>query len=426
MSCSKRAWTASRVRLQLLEKARRPLGSYVMTRGGRRLGAWTACAAVPLIVVAVACSSSGSNGGSTATSAAAGSLRSGSFVQADALGNTVIGGSDRTSLAFRFRATWTGSVSAIRCYVIKNVNGRSGYSSGTMGTMRVALESDSGGRRHVPSGKRLASATFRPSERGFFPEVRFDKAAHVVAGRLYHVVFTNIDSDPASNYVSINALYSDSRLGRGPAVPDDLAVLEGDRGSGGATYWSPRRSGRHEFYLPILDVVGGGGQHLGIGYMEVWDAKPIGGDSQVRQLVRMRGSKSTRVDGVWLRVQRKDGAGDGLTISIGRASGGSIASATVAPGKVPTSAPGWIHVRFSKPALLPPDADLALTLSSSGSSSYEAFPVRKGTSYGFDRTTIFDAGYAQFNDGNGWVGWDQWGGHDERNSDLQFALDVAR
>jgi hypothetical protein len=398
-----------------------------MTRGGQRLGAWMACATIPLIVVASACSSGGSDGTkSTAISASvsAAALRSGSFVQADSLGNTVIGGSDRTSLAFRFRATWTGSVSAIRCYVIKNVNGRSGYSSGNMGTMRVELESDSGGRRHVPSGKRLASATFRPAERGFFPEVRFDNAAHVVAGHLYHVVFTNIDRDPASNYVSINALYSNSRLGHGPTVPDDLAVLEGDHGGGGATFWSPRRSGPHEYYLPILDVVGGSGQHLGIGYMEVWDAKPIGGDAQVRQLLRTR--NSTRVDGVWLRVQRENGAGDGLTLSIGRASGGSIASATVDPGKVPTSAPGWIHVRFSTPVSLPSATDLALTLSASGGSSYEAFPVRKGTSYGFARTTIFDAGYAQFNAGGGWVGWDQWGGHDERNSDLQFALDVAR
>ena len=399
-----------------------------MTRGGQRLGAWMACATILLVVVASACSSSGSNGASTASGAIGAigaTLRSGSFVQADSLGNTVIGGSDRSSLAFRFRATWTGSVAAIRFYVIKNVNGRSGYSSGTMGTLRVALESDSGGRRHVPSGKRLASASFRPADRGFFPEVHFGKAPNIVAGHLYHVVFTNIDSDPANNYVSVNALYSDSRLGHGPAVPDDLAVLEGDRGGGGATYWSPRRSGPHEYYLPILDVVGGSGQHLGIGYMEVWDPKPIGGDAQVRQLMRTRSGKSTRVDGVWLRVQRESGAGNGLTLSIGRASGGSIASATVDPGKVPASAPGWIHVRFSKPASLPAGADLALTLSASGSSSYEAFPVRKGTSYGFDRTTIFDAGYAQFNDGGGWVGWDQWGGHDERNSDLQFALDVA-
>jgi hypothetical protein len=385
-----------------------------------------ACAAIALLVGAPACSSNGSDGSTTARAAALGTLRTGSFVQADALGNTVIGGSDRTSLAFRFRATWTGTVTAIRCYVIKNVNGRSGYSSGTMGTLRVALESDSGGSRHVPSGKRLASTTFRPAGRGFFPEVRFDKPAHVRAGTLYHVVFTNVDSNPASNYVSINSLYSDSRLGGGPRVPDDLAVLEGDRGGGGATYWSPRRSSAKEYYLPILDVVGGGGQHLGIGYMEVWDAKPIGGDAKVRQLLRTRSGKATRVNGVWLRVQRESGSGDGLTISIDRTGGGSLASATVDAGKVPTSAPGWIHVRFATPATLPPSSQLALTLSASDSSSYEAFPIRKGTTYGFDRSTIFDSGYAQFNDGGGWVGWDQWGGHDERNSDLQFALDVVK
>lgn len=409
-----------------LASAAGALGSGVMTRGGRRLGAWMACVTIPLVVLASACSSSGSNGVSASSLAGAGPLRTGSLVQADSLGNTVIGGDDRTSLSFRFRATWTGTVDAIRCYVIKNVNGRSGYSNGTMGTLRVALESDSGGGRHVPSGKRLASTTFRPAERGFFPEVRFDKPARVVAGRLYHVVFSNTDPDPARNYVSINALYSGSRLGQGPKVPDDLAVLEGDRGGGGATYWAPRRSGPREYYLPIMDVVGGGGRHLGIGYMEVWDPKPIGGDAKVRQLLRTRNGKSTRVDGVWLRVQRDSGADNGLTISIGRASGGSLASATVAPGKVPSSAPGWVHVAFSKPTTLPADADLALTLSASGSSSYEAFPIRKGITYGFDRTTVFGSGYAQFNDGSGWVGWDQWGGHDERTSDLQFALDVAR
>ena len=419
-------------RRRRLTTAAGALGSGVMTRGGRRLGAWMACVTMPLVVLASACSSSGSDAKSNGSSASGDivaraaspfTLGTGSLVQADALGNTVIGGDDRTSLSFRFKATWTGTVKALRFYVIKNVNGRSGYSSGSMGTLRVALETDSGGR-HVPSGKRLASTSFRPADRGFFPEVGFSKPPHVVAGHLYHVVFSNVDPDPARNYVSINALYSGSRLGQGPKVPDDFAVLEGDRGGGGATFWSPRRSRPHEYYLPILDVVGGGGQHLGIGYMEVWDAKPIGGDAQVRQLLRTR--KSKRIDGLWLRVQREDGASDGLTVTVGRASGGSIASASVDPGKVPTSAPGWVHVRFSSPATLPASTELALTLSASGGSSYEAFPIRKGTGYGFDRTTVFDSGYAQFNDGSGWVGWDQWGGHDERNSDLQFALDESR
>jgi hypothetical protein len=73
-----------------------------------------------------------------------------------------------------------------------------------------------------------------------------------------------------------------------------------------------------------------------------------------------------------------------------------------------------------------PNTEIALTASASSSSAYEAFPIRKGNEFGFSRTLVFSAGYAQFNDGDGWIGWDQWGGRDRRNSDLQFALDVAR
>jgi hypothetical protein len=382
-------------------------------------GVAAVCVAVPVIVFA---SDRSSSSGLEPLSA----QRLGSLVQADALGNTVIGGSDHTQLSFRFRATWTGSVVGIRCYVIKNVNGRSGYSNGSGGTMRVALQDDSGGSRHVPVGHHLAAATFRPMDEGFWPLVRFSKPAHVVAGHLYHVVFANVDPHPESNYVSINALYSAGRLGRGPRPPDDLAVLEADGGGGGAAVWQPRRSRPHEYYLPILDVVGGAsGQHDGLGYMEVWDAKPIGGDTKVRQLLRSA-SKTTRVNGAWLRVQRDRGASGPLTLGIERASGEVLASAPVAPESVPTGEPGWVYVRFSKPASLAPNTSFALTASAGGSSSYEAFPIRKGTGFGFDRALMFDGGYAQFNDGSGWVGWDQWGGHDRRNSDLQFALDAAR
>ena len=100
--------------------------------------------------LASACSSSGSNHRSEA--APAGAHRTGSLVQADALGNTVIGGPYRTMLTFRFRATWTGSVVAVRVYVIRNVNGRTGYSAGNEGRMRVALQADSGLQPHVPVG----------------------------------------------------------------------------------------------------------------------------------------------------------------------------------------------------------------------------------------------------------------------------------
>ena len=350
--------------------------------------------------------------------------RVGSLVQADALGNTVIGGDDRTQLSFRFRATWTGSVVAVRVYVIKNVNGRSGYSNGTGGTMRVALQGDSGGSRHVPSGRNATSTTFRPLDHGFWPLVRFDKPARVTKGHLYHIVFSNVDPDPGRNYVSINALYSASRLGQGPSVPDDLAVLEGDGGGGGSTYWHPRRSRPHEYYLPIMDVVGGrGGQHDGLGYMEVWDPKPIGNAAKVRQLLRS-GRKTTHVRGVWFRVKRDNGESP-LTLTIGPRDGSPLGTATVAADKVPTSDAGWVYGRFSSPVTLKPNQSLALTASASNGEAVEAFPLRKGNEFGFAAGLQFGRGYAQFNDGDGWVGWDQWGGHDRRTSDLQFALDAT-
>jgi hypothetical protein len=401
------------------------------TLGRRRRGPLAAagavaavCVSIPVIVLA-ADGSNRAREASTSAPVGAPGHHIGSLVQADALGNTVIGGSDHTQLAFRFRATWTGSVAAVRVYVIKNVNGRSGYSEGNGGSMRVALQADGGAGRHIPVGRHLAATTFRPADHGFWPLVRFDKPAHVQAGRLYHVVFTNVDRDPSSNFVSINALYSGSRLGRGPSVPDGLAVLEGDEGGGGATHWSPRRSRPHEYYLPILDVVGTrGGQHDGLGYMEVWDPKPIGGEAGVRQLLRI-GSKTTRINGAWLRVQREGGADTPLELAIDQSDGKTIASATVPASSVPTGDPGWVYARFANPPSVPAHTELALTASASSGSAYEAFPIRKGNEFGFARALMYANGYAQFDDGGGWVGWDQWGGHDRRTSDLQFALDVA-
>jgi hypothetical protein len=82
-------------------------------------------------------------------------------------------------------------------------------------------------------------------------------------------------------------------------------------------------------------------------------------------------------------------------------------------------------VRFAQPVVVHGGDSIALTASASEAGSYEAFPIRKGTEFGFSRRTVFDGGYAQFTDGGSWVGWDQWGGHDLHNGDLQFVLDLA-
>jgi hypothetical protein len=380
---------------------------------------------------ATACWGGSESADTAATKAAAGEPRGAgsrtATVAADSLANTRIGGPYGTVLALRFRSGWTGEVRAVRVYVIRNTDGRTGYSGGTGGTMRIALAPDSGGRRHVPARRSLAAATLDPASGDAWPLVRFREPARVVAGRLYHVVFTNVDPDPRRNYVSINALVSHRQQMRTPGVPGGFAVLLSDSRDGGRTpgAWQSRSQRRGDRYTPILDVVGGSdGQHVGVGYMEVWvnNPKPIGGDAKVRQLLAPVAGRA--ISGAWLRVRRRGDANAPLELRIERDDGSVLGAEKVQARKVRRHAPGWVHVRFGRPVTLGDAGQLALVATTSAAGAYEAFAVRKGTEFGFHPHTVFDGGYAQFTQDGRWVGWDQWGGSDLRTGDLQFALDT--
>lgn len=404
-----------------------------MTGNVRRFGGVALSIALVVggaLAIASACSGDGRPAG-TSPAALRESHRPGSLVAADSLANTRIGGPFGTVLAFRFRARWTGPVRGVRFYVIVNVRGRRGYSGGTGGRLRVALTSDSGTPRHVPRGRPLAAAVIRPSRDELWPFVRFANPPHVVAGRLYHVVFTNVDADPRRNYASINTLLARGKGEPMPPVPDGLAVLLGGTADGGATptRWRPRAVVRGERYTPIVDVVGPArDQHLGIGYMEVWagSPRPVGAESQVRQLMVLARERAATITGAWLRVLRTDHATAPLELRLERTDGTVLASASVAARRISSRFPQWVHVRFPRPVPAQAGTPLALTASAARDRSYQTFPLRKGTGFGFDARTLFAGGYAQYSAGEGWTGWEQWGVRDRRDSDLQFALDVAR
>ena len=74
--------------------------------------------------------------------------------------------------------------------------------------------------------------------------------------------------------------------------------------------------------------------------MEVWDPKPIGAGAKVRQLLHAPGGRSTRVDGAWLRVRRRGATGAPLVLRLERPDGQALASATLAPGDVPSGGAG--------------------------------------------------------------------------------------
>jgi hypothetical protein len=413
----------------------RPTFDVARSRVRRRIIGALACAVLILggvLGVAWACSDDGRQprGSSAAATAPHAAQRTGSLVAADSLSNTTIGGPKGTVLAYRFRARWTGPVRGVRFFVILNPPGRQGYSGGNGGLLRVALTRDSGGRRHVPSAQSLAAAVIRPPSDDPWPLVQFEKPPHVVAGRLYHVVFTNVASNPRQNYPSINAFVSHGHGEPTPPVPDGLAALLGDSTDGGTTpsRWQPRALEKGDRYVPILEAVGNRpGDRLGIGYMEAWVTapKPIGGGARVRQLFRPAGGRRAEATGAWLRVVRHDGATAPLELRLETADGRALAAATVPAREISSRSPEWVHVRFSRPVPLQSDATLALAASAGRDRSYRTFPLRKGTSFGFDPRTVFSSGYAQFSSGGeSWTGWDQWGQRDRRDGDLQFALDV--
>src|SRR4051794_41564186 len=129
--------------------------------------AGAACAAIAAALVLAQCSA----GGSDAAGVAAGSpfaSRVGSLIQADSLANTVIGGHDRTSLSFRFRAQWTGSVTSVRVYLISNNNatGRTGYSLGNGGRRSGSLRAPARRGAPHPAGPLHSAAPTPPPSSG--------------------------------------------------------------------------------------------------------------------------------------------------------------------------------------------------------------------------------------------------------------------
>lgn len=349
-------------------------------------------------------------------------------VGADALANTRIGGPGGTTLAFRFRSTWSGVVTGVRFYIVVNNGSVGEYSGGDGGTLRVTLVA--GGKGGIPTAKPLASVELHPKISAIsFPFARFANPPPILAGHEYDVVFTNTSPHPTENWISVNALIS-SRAGvPPPPIPLAGSVLLGDSTDGGATptNWRRRAQTPDVRYLPIVDIAGArSGQHLGLGYMESWisNPKPIGGAAAVRELFTYRRAAARLVEA---RVRlRRIGSDDGsVGMRLERPDGTLLAESAIPAARVPSETAGWVSVVFSTPPLLHPGERVALVLRSKHG-SFEAFPLRKGSAFGFDRSTVFADGYAQYTQDGGWTGWDQWDKPNRADGDLQLAMRLQR
>jgi hypothetical protein len=360
-------------------------------------------------------------GPSSAASASASSSGQfyGSGIGSDGLANTTVGPQGNT-VSYRFRAEHSGAVQQAMIYLIPD---HSGYAGGNAGTTLITINTDDGTAAHNPGKTVLASYTMSgvlslPAPARYFYTVKFSAPPTLTAGQIYHMVFKNVDSAPASNFLSVDALYE---LDVTDPVQDGLsatnaAVLLGN-GSGS---WAPRPG-----YTPIYQLQFTNGVTEGIGYIEGWIGAPrlISGTNAVRETFTVSGS-DVRVNSLRVRVARELG-NDPLVVRLENANGtlieqGSIPAASVPPSLAIAPAYYWVNLPLSTTYTLVPGNTYHLDLEASSTSVYATFPIRKGAYYGFQPSTFFNDGHAEFEQGGSWYGWTQWGTANRTDGDLQF------
>lgn len=306
----------------------------------------------------------------------------------DSLANIQVGPSG-VQCSMRFRAAHTTTLPNFRVYWLNQ--DYPGYGGGTGGTIRCTIQTDSGG---VPSGTVLATLdVVHPASD--FPLKTFSSPPTLTAGTLYHLVFTNIDGSPNTNFVSIDHIWTrNATIPRQPTIPDtDWAVLE-KIGSGA---WAVAGN-----YTPIVDFTYGNGAHQGIGYMENEDTalSITGSNYMVRERLVVSGGDRV-VTGAGVRVARASGSGP-LTVRLENSAGTLIDSFTIPAASIPTQSQSagsqsgvWVAGVFSAARTLTNGATYYLRLSTDASTSYWVRGIQEGSSYGFDPATYFDDGLLQ-------------------------------
>ena len=360
-------------------------------------------------------SGSGSGGSDPTGTTSTGTGVYGSATNADALNNITIG---PHVVSYRFLSRHTGTVSAVHLFLI--VHGpHAGYNSGTGGTLKVQLETDDGSSDHQPSGKILGTYTI-PQPQNPFPVIALSPAPKLQAGTFYHLVFSNTDPNPNENFVSVDNLYMEHPLN--PMQPgysnEHLATLIQD---------SPNSWSVYNFNTPVFELDFTDGASFGQGYMEVWVGapEPISSANAVRETFTVTGGDKA-VTSVAVRVARTSGSGD-LTVRLEQDDGNVVEQGAIPSAAIPLSSSEytWATYNFSAMRTLLDGQTYHLDFEAPSGTTYQTYPVRKGSAEAFQPTTFFRDGHAEFKSNGSWSGWTQWGQTNRTDGDLQFYFDVV-
>lgn len=346
----------------------------------------------------------------------------GSGIAADSLNNTQVGGRFDSQVAYRFRSTQSSALQSVGVYIVGPE--KSGYGGGTGGTIQVSVRPDDGTLDHFPTNTILSSVDVVGPVSGANNVYAFPSPAMLENGRLYHIVFTNVDPEPTVNFVSVDGLfvYDEQTIWQPAFLNTDWANLfRVDDGS-----WTAMRGTGEGTTTPILQLNYASGVSSGMGYIEVWSdaAKEISGNYRVREAFTVTGN-DRQVSSVSLRLARISGS-QPLMVALESADGTQLWEGTIPASAFPLGdknsggSTRWATLELPGAFRLVAGRSYRLVLSSEQETTYSIFPVREGIAYGYAESTVFADGSAQFDDGSGWAAFHpSWRGPLDQ-SDLQF------
>ena len=394
----------------------------------------------------------------------------GTRVASLSLNNIKVGGKWNYVTSYRFRASKSGTLSAIRVYWIYSL-GKSGYHSGNGGTIRVSLRPDDGSPSHLPAQTIVTSTevamklcmTASSNDNGpcgkggllnqdgirmTFEPIRFRGGTTIEKGKLYHVVFENIDPHPAENWISLNGLYHPdgvNMLLNGQAAPNELTLLYLPDSSP----WE-----LHETTMPIMSVLLDGGEQnkasrgkeFGFGYIQPWTTGYIDSIPAVTNEVYARQkftpSSTKRLSAVNVHIGRIEGKGS-YSIELRDSNNFLLHTIEGLGANLPTleecpwldflsplgqndSCQMWVRGTIDPPLEVQSGLTYSLIIRAEDSNKFGIALLQQGSvGYDFGRTTVFEGmSDMSYDAGATWQPWVVW--ETERSdADLQFYFEQS-
>lgn len=385
-----------------------------------------------------------------------------------ALNNLTVGGESGNVISYRFRARKAGELTAVRVYWIYSFN-KPGYHAGHGGTYRVSLRADDGSSNHLPakiamaatnvSMKLCATASSRADGpcgqdgqlnqagiRKTFEPIEFSRRVMLQQGKLYHVVFENIDPRPTENWVGLDGMFHPTDVKKlflnSAAANEWTALLRY-----GKSPWEPSQT-----TTPIMSVMldGGepkkavGGQEFGFGYITAWRPSydrfpPVSNNTYARQIFTPTASRT--ISTISLYMGSIGGKGT-MSADLKDANNKVLRTVAIDSQSLPKlatcpwrsfygSAPDkhefcsvWVKRALKQPLRLEAGKQYSIVLHTRDKATFGVNLLQKGLFYKFGKETVLSQAYSDMSDNAGktwqpWVIWNQ----KRSDADLQFALE---